>query len=91
MQDLLAELADPAMKNLATDLYTLGAKRFERDADARQGLITAARALDSLNRRLQLAIAPTATTPEELDQRLNQIRAAGPRPSAIARTARSAS
>ena len=91
VQDLLAELADPAMKNLATDLYTLGAKRFERDADARQGLITAARALDSLNRRLQLAIAPTATTPEELAQRLNQIRAAGPRPSAIARTARSAS
>lgn len=91
IQDLLAELSDPAMKTLATDLYTLGAKRFERDADARQGLITAARALDSLNRRLQLAIAPTATTPEELDQRLNKIRAAGPRPSAIARTARSAS
>jgi len=91
VQDVLAELADPAMKTLATDLYTLGTKRFERDADARLGLITAARALDSLNRRLQLAIAPTATTPEELAQRLNQIRAAGPRPSAIARTARSAS
>ncbi len=91
VQDLLAELSDPAMKTLATDLYMLGTRRFERETDARIGLITAARALDRLNRRLHLASAPTATTPEELAQRLGLIRAAGPRPSAIARTARSAS
>ncbi|MSQ91106.1 MAG: DNA primase [Phycisphaerales bacterium] len=91
VQDLLAELGDPSLKALVTDLYTLGSKRFSDEAQARSGLVTAARALDRLQRRMHLATAPVATTPEELDQHLTRIRAAGPRPSAIARTARSAS
>ncbi len=90
MQDLLAELADPSLKSLAIELFTQGTNRFTEEVDARAGLTTAAMVLDRLSRRLQLASAPAATTPEEFAQRLNQIRAAGPRPSAIARTARSA-
>ncbi|MSR68891.1 MAG: DNA primase [Phycisphaerales bacterium] len=90
MQDLLAELVDPSLKALAIELFEQGTNRFAQEVDARAGLMTAATALDRLSRRHQLASAPAARTPEELAQRLNQIRAAGPRPSAIARTARSA-
>ncbi len=90
MQDLLAELVDPSLKALAIELYGQGTNRFAQEVDARAGLKIAATALDKLSRRLQLASAPAATTPEEFAQRLDQIRAAGPRPSAIARTARSA-
>ncbi len=90
MQDLLAELVDPSLKALAIELFGQGTNRFVQEVDARAGLMTAATALDRLSRRLQLASSPAATTPEEFAQRLNQIRAAGPRPSAIARTARSA-
>ncbi len=91
VQELLAETNDPALKALATDLFTLGTKRFERESEARNGVIVAARALDHLHRRLRLASTPMATTPEELAYRLELIRAAGPRPSAIAKSARSAS
>ncbi len=91
VQDLLAELSDPALKALTSELFLLGTKRFSTEAQAHQGLTTAARALDRLNRRNQLAAAPIVTTPEALAERLELIRAAGPRPSAIARTARSAS
>lgn len=90
MQDLLAELVDPSLKALAIELFGQGTNRFAQEVDARAGLLTAATALDRLSRRLQLASSPAARTPEEFAQRLNQIRAAGPRPSAIARTARSA-
>ncbi len=90
MQDLIAELADPSIKALAIELYRQGATRCSVEGEARAGLIAASRALDRQSQRLQLANAPAATTPEELALRLAQIRAAGPRPSAIARTARSA-
>ena len=91
MQDVLAECADPPLKALAVELFALGTKRFEKEADARSGLVIAAQSLDRLSRRIQLAQTATATTPQELAQRLDLIRAAGPRPSAIARSARSAS
>ncbi len=90
MQELLAELGDASQKSLAAELFSLGSTRFADEAQALEGLATAALALERMQQRARLASAPRPTTPEEMDQRLEQLRAAGPRPSAIARTARSA-
>jgi hypothetical protein len=91
VQEILAEVDAPEHKSLAADLFALGSDRFADENAARQGLSEAARALDRMRARSELASTPHATTPEELAQRLEMIRAAGSRPSAIARTARSAS
>ncbi len=91
MQEVLSELDSPAMKSLAAELFTLGSSRCADEAAALEGVAIAARALERLHQRARIASAPRPTTPEEMDQRLEQLRAVGPRPSAIARTARSAS
>lgn len=91
MQEILAELPEQADKSLAVELFSLGSGRFVDDESARNGLSVAAQALERMQLRSQLSQTPSATTPEELDRRLERIRAIGHRPSAIARTARSAS
>ncbi len=89
VQEVLADLGDTEHKSLAVGLFSRGQERFADQGSAREGLSEAANALDRMHARAVLASAPRAVTPEELDQRLGQIRAAGTRPSAIARTARS--
>ncbi|MSR28028.1 MAG: DNA primase [Phycisphaerales bacterium] len=88
MQGILSELSDPAHKAIAAELFGLGTQRFPDEESALEGVSMAACALERLQQRIRLAKAPSPTTPEEMDQRLQQVRAVGLRPSAISMTAR---
>jgi len=85
IQDVLAEFDDDAFKAFVTTLFRTAQERHPDEPKAREGLVAAARALELTRRRHALSEPAFVSTPEALAERIALIRAAGPRPSAIAR------
>ncbi|NBX35709.1 MAG: DNA primase [Planctomycetes bacterium] len=85
LQDVLAEFDDDALKAFVTSLFRTAYERHLDEPSARTGLVAAARALELTRRRQALSEPAAVSTPEALAERIALIRAAGPRPSAIAR------
>lgn len=85
MQDVLAEFDDDAGKAFVTTLFRTAQERHPDEPKAREGLVAAARALEWTRRRHALSEPAFVSTPEALAERIALIRAAGPRPSALAR------